>query len=144
MLAAETPTVLNEGDTIEVLVVPPLPCSSLLLKINCDPSGVVCVSAPLVPELYPLDRMVHAALAGVPPVELLFNVQPPALPLKLLEMSVALVPELEVALEVRFMVCPEQMLLEEALAVTAVGTGLMVTKAVSDMDNPPAAVTVRV
>lgn len=78
-------------------------------------------SAPSVPELYPLGLSFHAALAGVPPVEVLVVVQLFVALLKLSLIIVTEVAEFEVADEVRLMDCPEQMDAEDAVAVTDVG-----------------------
>ena len=91
-------------------------------------------------------RIVQAALAGVPPVEVLFNVQAPALPLKPFEIPIAFVLELEVAVEVRLIVCVKQIELLDDDAVTEVGTGLTVKvlDAVAVPQDPPLVVNVKV
>ena len=101
-----------------------------------DPSDVVKVSSPL---LYELERMVQAALAGVPPVELLMMVQA-GLTASKFSMSMLSMPELEVADEVRDKEEPAQISVVEIADVNPVGKALTLARTgTRDEEQPEAA-----
>lgn len=85
-------------------------------------------------------------MAGVPPVELFVKVQEEIAPLKLSERTEPVNAELEVALDVKLMELPLQMLDEEAEAVTEVGVGFTVSVLEADtlVHDAPVVVSVNV
>ena len=87
--------------------------------------------------------MVHAALAGVPPVELFTVVQAGLATLKFSVNMVYGVCEFDVAEEERATDVPSQIVAGDAEAVTPVGRGLTVTVRVAvAFEQPPVPVTV--
>ena len=83
-----------------------------------------------LPSLYPLDRSVHAALAGVPPVLLFVFVQLFVAPLKLSVNKLADSAEFEFELAVKLNdELEEQTESKVELIERFVGTGLIVTVA---------------
>jgi hypothetical protein len=88
--------------------------------------------------------MVQAAFVGVPLIELFVRVHKGIEELKLSDKGVAVKPELDVALDVKLMDCPEQMAVEETDAATAVGMGLTVTAVLAVAEYPPGVETVSV
>ena len=83
MLAAVTPIELNAGEIRVTFVLPPF-CASPSASMNPDPGVKVRLSG----LVYPLALYDHAALLGVPPVELFTVVQAALAALKLSESMV--------------------------------------------------------